>query len=68
MSQVTSGVNRRVVTLRKRLHLSKAAVNVILGLVAVFWLVPTISLLVISFRPESLFGESGWWNVFTAPA
>jgi alpha-glucoside transport system permease protein len=68
VSQVTSGVNRRVVTLRKRLHLSKAAVNVILGLVAVFWLVPTISLLVISFRPESLFGESGWWTVFTAPA
>jgi alpha-glucoside transport system permease protein len=36
--------------------------------VAIFWLVPTISLLVISLRPEALFGVSGWWKVFTAPS
>ena len=54
--------------LAKRLHLSKAVVNVILALVAIFWLVPTISLLVISLRPESLFGVSGWWKVFTDPS
>jgi alpha-glucoside transport system permease protein len=58
----------RVAALAKRLHLSKGAVNIVLGLVAVFWLVPTISLLVISLRPESAFGESGWWTVFTAPS
>jgi alpha-glucoside transport system permease protein len=59
---------RRVVGLAKRLRLSKAVVNVILALVAIFWLVPTISLLVISLRPESLFGVSGWWTVFTTPS
>ena len=59
---------RRVVGLTKRLRLSKAVVNVILALVAIFWLVPTISLLVISLRPEALFGVSGWWKVFTAPS
>ena len=58
----------RVAGLTKRLHLSKAVVNVILALVAIFWLVPTISLLVISLRPESLFGVSGWWKVFTTPS
>jgi alpha-glucoside transport system permease protein len=59
---------RRVAALAKRLHLSKGAVNIVLALVAIFWLVPTISLLVISLRPESAFGESGWWTVFTAPS
>jgi alpha-glucoside transport system permease protein len=51
-----------------RLHLSRAVVNVILGVVAIFWLVPTISLLVISLRPESQFGVSGWWSVLSAPS
>jgi alpha-glucoside transport system permease protein len=68
MSQLPAVSKSRVLTLVKRFHLSKAVVNVILGLVAVFWLVPTISLLVISLRPESLFGASGWWTVFTAPS
>src|ERR1019366_957357 len=68
MSQVPSLRENRVVTLMKRFRLSKAVVNVILGLVAIFWLVPTISLLVISLRPESLFGTSGWWTVITAPS
>src|ERR1017187_768636 len=68
MSQLPSVRENIVVVLVKRFRLSKAAVNVILALVAVFWLVPTISLLVISLGPESLFGASGWWTVFTAPA
>jgi alpha-glucoside transport system permease protein len=68
MSKETPVKERRVAALARRLHLSKGAVNIVLGLVAVFWLVPTISLLIISLRPESAFGESGWWTVFTAPA
>jgi alpha-glucoside transport system permease protein len=42
--------------------------NIVLVLVAIFWLVPTISLTVISFRPEGLFGVSGWWTVLTEPS
>lgn len=68
MSQVRSVQERKRAGLLKRLGLSRAVVNVILGVVAVFWLVPTISLLVISLRPESLFGTSGWWSVVTAPS
>ena len=41
--------------------------NVILILVALFWLLPTVSLLAISLRPASSFGVTGWWTVFTAP-
>jgi alpha-glucoside transport system permease protein len=68
VTNVTPVREKRVAALAKRFRISKLAVNVILALVAIFWLVPTISLLVISLRPESLFGESGWWTVFTAPA
>jgi len=68
MSKETPVKGGRVAALAKRLHVSKGAVNIVLGLVAVFWLVPTISLLIISLRPESAFGESGWWTVFTAPS
>jgi len=47
---------------------SRLVLNVVLVLVAIFWLVPTISLTVISFRPEGLFGISGWWTVLTEPS
>ncbi|MFE9253062.1 carbohydrate ABC transporter permease [Streptomyces sp. NPDC007088] len=36
--------------------------------VAVFWLVPTLGLLLSSLRSPSDIGESGWWQVFTKPA
>ena len=53
---------------RLRLRPSRAVLNVVLGLIAVFWLVPTIGLTVISFRPEALYNQSGWWTVLTKPA
>jgi alpha-glucoside transport system permease protein len=68
MSQVPTATKGRARGVMKRFRLSRAVVNVILGLVAIFWLVPTISLLVISLRPEALFGVSGWWTVLTAPS
>ena len=39
-----------------------------LALIAIFWLVPSIGLLVVSLRPESAFTQSGWWTVLTAPS
>ncbi|WP_431036204.1 carbohydrate ABC transporter permease [Streptomyces sp. P6-2-1] len=36
--------------------------------VAVFWLVPTIGLLISSLRSPSDIADDGWWKVFTAPA
>lgn len=42
--------------------------RVFLILVALFWLMPTIGLLVSSFRGPSDIGATGWWTVFTEPA
>jgi alpha-glucoside transport system permease protein len=52
----------------KRLRPSRVAVNVVLGAIALFWLVPTLSMMIISFRPAGLFEVSGWWKVFSAPS
>jgi alpha-glucoside transport system permease protein len=41
---------------------------VILAAIAIFWLVPSIGLAIISLRPNGTFGQSGWWSVLTAPA
>lgn len=51
-----------------RLRVSRVVLNLVLFLVAVYWLAPTISIAIISFRPEGLFETSGWWNVFRDPA
>lgn len=51
-----------------RLRPSRLLLNIALGAIALFWLVPTVSLAIISLRPESLFEISGWWKVFTAPS
>jgi alpha-glucoside transport system permease protein len=39
-----------------------------LVVVALFWLMPVLGLLVASLRPESDNAHSGWWTVFTRPA
>lgn len=49
-------------------HPSRMVINLVLGAVAVIWLVPTVSILIISLRPEGLFEQSGWWKVFTIPS
>ncbi len=52
----------------KRLRPSRFVVNLLLVVVALFWLIPTVSLLIFSLRPENLFQQSGWWKVFTIPS
>ncbi|MEU2184247.1 carbohydrate ABC transporter permease [Streptomyces thermolilacinus] len=49
-------------------RLGGGAVRVFLVLVALFWLMPTVGLLLSSLRSPSDISESGWWTVFTAPA
>lgn len=61
-----AGRSRR--RIRIRLRPGRTLLNIVLVLIALFWLVPTIGLTIISFRPEGLFAQSGWWTVFTAPA
>ena len=42
--------------------------RVFLIVVGLFWLMPTIGLLISSLRDASDIAASGWWKVFTAPA
>ncbi|WP_435969795.1 carbohydrate ABC transporter permease [Streptomyces sp. Qhu_M48] len=44
------------------------AVRVFLVLAGLFWLLPTVGLLLSSLRSPSDIAASGWWQVFTAPA
>ncbi|MFH8485375.1 carbohydrate ABC transporter permease [Streptomyces longisporoflavus] len=48
--------------------LSGTAVRVFLVVVALFWLVPTIGLLLGSLRTSEDMAESGWWKVFSTPS
>jgi alpha-glucoside transport system permease protein len=42
--------------------------RVVLILVGLFWLMPTVGLLISSLRDASDIAATGWWKVFTAPA
>ena len=48
--------------------LSSSVVNVVLIIVALFWLVPSIGLFITSLRSGGDNAASGWWTVFTKPA
>jgi len=67
MSGTPSAV-RRAMRLLRRLKPSRLVINIVLGMIALFWLVPSVSMLIISFRPAGLFEVSGWWQVFIAPS
>ncbi|WP_328451855.1 carbohydrate ABC transporter permease [Streptomyces sp. NBC_00386] len=65
-----TAVNRARPSLGSRITsgLGSGVVRVFLLLVGLFWLVPTIGLLLSSLRsPENMSG-SGWWKVFSAPS
>src|SRR5690625_3099731 len=47
---------------------SKGIVNFILLIIAVFWLIPTIGLMLMSLRTVGDNAASGWWTVLTKPA
>ncbi|MFF2331146.1 MULTISPECIES: carbohydrate ABC transporter permease [unclassified Streptomyces] len=44
------------------------AMRVFLVLVALFWLMPTIGLLLSSLRGADDIAATGWWKIFTAPS
>ncbi|HTT92064.1 MAG TPA: carbohydrate ABC transporter permease [Acidimicrobiales bacterium] len=49
------------------LHAGRAVLNIFMVVVALLWLLPSLSMLIISFRQAGLFETSGWWNVITHP-
>ncbi|GAA2234990.1 carbohydrate ABC transporter permease [Streptomyces nogalater] len=59
---------RRPVGSRIVEKLGGGLVRVVLIVVGLFWLVPTIGLLVSSLRSPQDMSASGWWTVFTEPS
>ena len=43
--------------------LNRTAIHVFLALIGLIWLVPTLGLLVTSFRPRADIQSTGWWDI-----
>ncbi|MFD9053163.1 carbohydrate ABC transporter permease [Streptomyces zaomyceticus] len=52
---------------KRHKSLGRALLNVLLGLVAVVWLLPTLGLFVSSLRTAEANAESGWWSSLLSP-
>ncbi|BCK70893.1 sugar ABC transporter permease [Streptomyces libani subsp. rufus] len=59
---------RRPLAARIAARTGGGAVRVFLVLVALFWLMPSVGLLLSSLRSPQHIAESGWWQVFSEPA
>jgi alpha-glucoside transport system permease protein len=42
-------------------------VRITVAVIVVLWLVPTVGVLITSFRPESLANDTGWWTALAHP-
>ncbi|MDA0635631.1 carbohydrate ABC transporter permease [Nonomuraea sp. MCN248] len=49
-------------------RLGSGVVQVVMILLGLFWLVPTLGLLVVSLRTTEVNNAEGWWTIFTKPA
>ncbi|MCH0543463.1 carbohydrate ABC transporter permease [Streptomyces sp. MUM 203J] len=59
---------RRPLASRLATRLASGAAQVFLIAVALFWLLPTVGLLLSSLRSPADISSSGWWKAATAPA
>lgn len=48
----------------RKKKLNKTIVNFVLAFICLIWLIPTVGLLVSSFRPAVDILQTGWWTVF----
>jgi alpha-glucoside transport system permease protein len=53
---------------RSNISFGRIMVYLVMILVTTIWVIPTLGLLVSSFRPGDDVKTSGWWTVFTNPA
>jgi alpha-glucoside transport system permease protein len=64
----SAGAPQRGVLSRVVDKLGGGLVQIVLILLALFWLLPTLGLLVVSLRDDTANNSSGWWTFFTKPA
>jgi alpha-glucoside transport system permease protein len=62
-----TSITRARTTTRKGPGLGRTFLHLSLILLMVVWVIPTIALLVASFRPAAATNTSGWWTAFTPP-
>jgi alpha-glucoside transport system permease protein len=65
---VHTGAPRRGALSRIVDRVGSGAVQVVMVVLGLFWLVPTLGLLVVSMRTNQVNNAEGWWTVFTKPA
>jgi alpha-glucoside transport system permease protein len=46
---------------------SRSPVHIVLGLIGLVWLLPSVGLLITSFRPSADMRSTGWWTVLFEP-
>ena len=46
---------------------SRSPVHIVLGIIGLIWLLPSIGLLITSFRPSSDMRATGWWTILGDP-
>ena len=63
-----SGAPKRGLPSRLVGRLGDGTIQLVLALVALFWLMPVFGLLVSSLRDETDNNAGGWWTIFTRPA
>ncbi|MBB5777826.1 carbohydrate ABC transporter permease [Nonomuraea jabiensis] len=63
-----TGAPRRGVVSKIVDRIGGGAVQVVMIVLGLFWLVPTLGLLVVSMRTTDVNNSEGWWTIFTKPA
>ena len=67
-SQLTLARPKKTPAQKVLAFFSNGLINVVLLIVAIFWLVPSVGLFLTSLRSAGDNAASGWWTVFTKPA
>ena len=47
--------------------LQRTPIHIAIVIISLIWMVPTVALLVSSFRPANLVATTGWWTAFQTP-
>ena len=67
-SDIVTGEAKRGFAARLASRFSGGILQIVLIVIAVFWLIPTVGLLVESLRNPADYANGGWWQVLSHPA
>jgi len=67
LQDTTARREPRTASERLARFISKSPTHIILGLIGLVWLVPSVGLLITSFRPSADMRATGWWTVLFEP-